>query len=282
MTPPCQEWTLDTRRLGRRVLVFDRLDSTNNLAASLADDPGNDGLAILAEEQTAGRGQHGRNWLAAPGQGVLLSVLVAPPPELCRPALLTAWAAVAVCATIHKTIGHSTRIKWPNDVLLHERKVCGILIESIAGRRAARINPSAGTSRAARQIQRSIWFVVGIGLNVQQSAATFAAAGLPEAISLTQFAVHPLDTRTVATDLIRQLDSDYDALCQGDLGTLETRWKEHLGLLGKDVIAESQDRTHHGRLIGLSFRGVELARSSGPSLVLAPERIRHLSESADQ
>jgi BirA family biotin operon repressor/biotin-[acetyl-CoA-carboxylase] ligase len=277
MNPPREQWTLDTRRLGRRVLVFDRLDSTNNLAATLADDPANDGLAILADEQTAGRGQYGRTWLAAPGQSVLLSVLVTPPPELCRPAVLTAWAAIAVCETIRKTIGQPTRIKWPNDVLLLDRKVCGILIESIAGRRSAGFIP-AGSSPAARQIPSSPWFVVGIGLNVQQCAA----AGLPQATSLAQFSDHPLDTSAVAADLIRQLDSDYDALRQGDLSTLETCWKQRLELLGKDVIAQCQDGTHHGRLIELSFRGVKLARSSGSPLVLAPERIRRLCDAVDQ
>jgi biotin-(acetyl-CoA carboxylase) ligase len=122
---------------------------------------------------------------------------------------------------------------------------------------------------------------VGIGLNVQQSAATFAAAGLPEATSLAQFATRPLDTHAVAAALIRQLDRDYDALCQGDLDTLETYWKEHLGLLGKHVVAECHDATHHGRLVELSFRAVELARSGMSSLVLAPERIQHLWEAAE-
>jgi BirA family biotin operon repressor/biotin-[acetyl-CoA-carboxylase] ligase len=267
MNPPRQEWTLDTRRLGRRVLVFDRLDSTNNLAATLADDPANDGLAILADEQTAGRGQHGRTWLAAPGQSVLLSLLIAPPPELCRPAVLTAWAAVAVCGTIRQAIGQPTRIKWPNDVLLSDRKVCGILIESIAGRQAGSVKTS-----------RSPWFIVGIGLNVQQSAAAFAAAGLPQATSLAQLAVHPLDTHAVAADLIHQLDQDYEALCQGKLGPLETCWKEHLGLLGKDVIAQCPEAAHRGRLIELSFRRIELTRPGAPALVLAPERIQHLYE----
>jgi BirA family biotin operon repressor/biotin-[acetyl-CoA-carboxylase] ligase len=280
MTPPREEWSLDTRRLGRRVLVFDRLDSTNNLAATLANDPANDGLAILADEQTAGRGQHGRTWLAAPGQSVLLSLLVAPPPELCRPAVLTAWAAVAVCATIEQTIGQPPRIKWPNDVLLNGRKVCGILIESSAGRRAGSVSDRREAPVA--DAPGSPWFIVGIGLNVQQSAATFAAAGLPEATSLSQFTTDPLDTHAVASDLIRQLDRDYDALCQGNLATLEMRWKQHLGLLGKHVIAECHDATHHGRLIELSFRGVELARPGMSSLVLVPERIQRVWEAGGE
>ncbi|HTU23570.1 MAG TPA: biotin--[acetyl-CoA-carboxylase] ligase [Gemmataceae bacterium] len=268
MTQPREEWSLDTRRLGRRVLVFDRLDSTNERAAALADDPANDGLAILAEEQTAGRGQHGRTWMAAPGQSVLLSILLAPPLELCRPVVLTAWVAVAVCATVREIIASPPRIKWPNDVLLHDRKVCGILIESTCGR--LRLSAADAKPQAA--------MIVGIGLNVQQSAATFTAAGLPEATSLAQLANHPLDTHTVAAALIRQLDREYDALCQGDLATLETCWKRHLDLVGKQVAAECHDGTHHGRLIELSFHGIELARAGKPRLVLAPERIQHLCQ----
>lgn len=277
MTTPREEWSLDTRRLGRRVLVFDRLDSTNNVAANLADDAANDGIAILADEQTAGRGQYGRTWLAAPGQSVLLSLVAAPPPELCRPVVLTAWAAVAVCATIQQILGEPTRIKWPNDVFLHERKVCGILIELIAGRRAGCVSPLSGIEQGA-DAPRSPRFIVGIGLNVQQSAETFASAGLPEATSLAQWTARPLDTHTIAADLIRQLDRDYDALCRGDLNTLETHWRERLGLLGKHVVAECHDATHRGRLIELSFRAVEMGRSDEPSLVLSPERIRHLWE----
>jgi BirA family biotin operon repressor/biotin-[acetyl-CoA-carboxylase] ligase len=274
MTAPREVWTLDTLRLGRRVLVFDRLDSTNNLAAELAHDPANDGLAILADEQTAGRGQYGRTWLAGPGQSVLLSILLSPPPALCRPAVLTAWAAVAVCSTIRETIGWQTRIKWPNDVLLRGHKVCGILIESTAGWRAGSVS-DRGNSPVAHA-PGSPRFVVGIGLNVQQSAAAFAEAGLPEATSLSQPTSAPLDTHAVAVALIGQLDRDYDLLCQGDLGTLEACWKWHLGLLGRPVIAECPDATYRGRLIELSFNGVELARPDEASLVLAPERIQHL------
>ena len=126
---PREEWQLQTQRLGRRVLVYDCLESTNTLAATLADDRANDGVVILAEEQRAGRGQQGRSWHCPAGAGVLVSVLLFPPTALRRPALLTAWAAVSVCETIRLGTGVQARIKWPNDVLLRGRKVCGILIE---------------------------------------------------------------------------------------------------------------------------------------------------------
>src|SRR5262249_51634389 len=118
MSEPREEWALATRYLGRRVLVFDTLDSTNNRASQLATDPTPDGVAILAHVQTAGRGQHGRTWTAPPRASVLLSLLLFPPPALRRPVLLTAWAAVSVCAAVREVTGLQARIKWPNDVYL--------------------------------------------------------------------------------------------------------------------------------------------------------------------
>jgi BirA family biotin operon repressor/biotin-[acetyl-CoA-carboxylase] ligase len=249
---PRETWTLDTRRLGRRVLVFDRLDSTSTVAANLAASADNDGLAVLADEQTGGRGQHGRTWTCPAGSGVLLSVLLFPPPELRRAPILTAWAAVAVAETILELTGLQARIKWPNDVLIDGRKVCGILIEQ--GR---------GT-------------VAGIGLNVNQSTETFADAGLTEAVSLAVFTGERRDCAEVARRLLRHLDEQYDALCNGDLATLEASWKGRLGLLGKEVVAECTDGSHAGRLCELTWDRVDLVRPDGSVKRLRPEAVAHL------
>jgi BirA family biotin operon repressor/biotin-[acetyl-CoA-carboxylase] ligase len=251
---PCTEWHLPTRRLGRRVLVFDRVDSTSSVAAGLAGDPANDGLAILAGTQSAGRGRQGHVWEAPPGTSVLLSLLLFPPPPLRRPAILTAWAAVAVCHTVRLVTGTPARIKWPNDVLLGGRKVCGILIEQARGT------------------------VAGIGLNVRQGAADFAAAGLPEATSLAQHAPGPVpEPAEIARLLLEQLDAEYEWLCQGDLATLEAAWKWHVGLLGRSVCAECGDGVVRGRLCDLGFDGLELEGADGRKWRLAPERVLHLS-----
>lgn len=253
MIEPREEWQLPTRRLGRRVLVFDRLESTNTYAASLARDSANDGVVILANEQSAGRGQHGRTWTCPPGAGILLSVLMFPPSALRRPVLLAAWAAVSVCETIRLTTGQQAKIKWPNDVLVRGRKVCGILIEQ-----------SRGT-------------VAGVGLNVNQSAESFAAANLPDAGSLALFATAPLVTHDVARSLIAQLDEEYDRLVSGDLGTLEARWKWHSGLLGKTVAVECHDTEHVGRLVDMTWDAVILERDGSPRS-LRPETVRHIRE----
>jgi BirA family biotin operon repressor/biotin-[acetyl-CoA-carboxylase] ligase len=246
MSPP------ETRRLGRRTLVFDRLESTNTYAAQLANDPGNDGTVVIAREQTGGRGQHGRTWQCPPGAGVLLSVLVFPPPALRRVALLTAWAAVSVCETIRQVCGRQAVIKWPNDVSLAGRKVCGILIEQ--GR---------GT-------------VAGIGLNVNQSAEFLARAGLPLAGSLASVVGNPFDVPEVARLLIGQLDQEYDRLCRGDLSTLEGCWKGLIGLLGKQVAVECLDGIRMGVLRDLTFEGLEFQTADGGIVRVPPEMVRHL------
>jgi BirA family biotin operon repressor/biotin-[acetyl-CoA-carboxylase] ligase len=251
MTTPADVWNLGTGRIGRRVLVYDVVDSTNNLAAALAADPANDGVAVLAGRQTAGRGQHGRTWQTPANSAVLLSVLCFPPPPVRRAAVLTAWAAVAVCDTVRELTGSAATIKWPNDVLVEGRKVCGILTEQ-----------NRGT-------------VVGIGLNVNQSAADFAAAGLPEATSLRLLSGLSSECADVARTLIRHLDEEYGRLLAGDLATLEEKWRAGAGLFGRHVRAECVDGVVRGRLLEMAFDGV-LLDVGGETRLLMPEMVRHL------
>jgi BirA family biotin operon repressor/biotin-[acetyl-CoA-carboxylase] ligase len=262
---PRDEWRLPTRHLGRRVLVFDRLDSTSNLAATLAGDPANDGAVVLANEQTAGRGQHGRSWLCTPGTGVLLSVLLFPPRPLRRPALLTAWAAVSVCAAVRRATGLDATIKWPNDVLIRGRKVCGILTES-------RVQRPHGVGGDAPEHELAV--IVGIGLNVRQTATDLA--DLPEAGSLALFCERPPACDMMARGLIIQLDEEYDRLCRGDLATLEAAWRSGLGLVGQRVVVETHGGLHRGRLTALGWDGLVLDEESGPTRQFCPEAVQHV------
>jgi len=170
--------------------------------------------------------------------------------------LLTAWAAVAVCDLCEQLTGLPARIKWPNDVLIQDRKVCGILIEQRA----------SGPDKVAA--------VVGIGLNVTQSGETFAEAGLPDAASLAFFSTQSFDCRQIAEDLLMRLNEEYHRLTRGDLGPLENRWKQFLGLSGQ-VSVECVKETIHGKLVDVSFAGLEL-EIRGERICLQPETVRHL------
>jgi BirA family biotin operon repressor/biotin-[acetyl-CoA-carboxylase] ligase len=252
---PATEWFLPTRHVGRRVLYYDQLPSVLTVAAGFAAEPG---TAILAGEQTAGRGQYGRSWHCPAGAGVLLAIVLTPPPPLRGPAMLTAWAAVGVAECVQRLTGLAPTIKWPNDVLIDGKKVSGILIESSAAGRA----PTA---------------VAGIGLNVTQSAESFAAAGLPEATSLAASTGRAFDTLDVARALLVELDRVYGLVLDGEMAAMEAAWVRRLGLLGKEVIAEIADGSlRRGHLRILSFDRMEITTEHDTTVRLLPEEVRHL------
>jgi BirA family biotin operon repressor/biotin-[acetyl-CoA-carboxylase] ligase len=258
MFTPRETWHFDTERIGRRVLVYDRVDSTNTLAATLAQSGDADGLVLIADEQSAGRGQYGRAWVSRPGSSLLLSVVLTPPPELRRPVVLTAWAAVSVAEAVLALTGVQARIKWPNDLLLRGKKVCGILIEQ---------NSTPGGTTT----------VAGIGLNLTQTADEFAAAGLPEATSLGIVSGGLIDARTAAGVVIRKLDLEYDRLLAGERVAVEADWKWRVGLLGRQVVIEHPGgETTAGRLRDMAFDGLEVEDAEGFVRVIAPEAVAHL------
>jgi BirA family biotin operon repressor/biotin-[acetyl-CoA-carboxylase] ligase len=248
----CEEWHLETRHIGRLVLVYDRVESTNTLAANLAAKASHDGTVILAREQTAGRGQHGRSWNSARGQGIWMSAILLPPPPMRRPVVLAALAAQAVCDTIQDLTGLPARIKWPNDVLMAGRKICGILIEQ--GHRT----------------------IIGIGLNLNQPDEFFQRAGLPMAASLCTFAGRTFECDQAARLLIGNLDRLYGRLGEGDKAGFESRWRENLAVVGKRVTVECHTSRYQGIIRAISFEGILLETEGGDSFTLLPEAIRHI------
>jgi BirA family transcriptional regulator, biotin operon repressor / biotin---[acetyl-CoA-carboxylase] ligase len=245
--------------IGRRTIHYDVTESTNDRAAELADDPEYSGVAITAGLQSRGRGQHGRVWQARPDRGVLLSVLLHPPEVLRRPAVLTAWVAVVIAELVRDIAGTAPTIKWPNDVLVGGKKICGILIESgmLAG--------------------KPPHFVVGIGLNVMQSAGEFAEAGLPDATSLTMLTGRELTLSDVTRRLLDNLDAEYGRILREGTESLEAAWKWQFGLLDKPVTVELMSGEFlEGHLRELSFAGLIVDRGSSGLRHLQPEEIRHL------
>jgi BirA family biotin operon repressor/biotin-[acetyl-CoA-carboxylase] ligase len=134
---------LKTRRIGSEIIVLETVTSTNDVAAQYADDPENDGLVIVAEEQTEGRGRGGNKWYAGKGKSVLCSIVLMN--EGISAELLSLTVAVATAEAIDET----ARVKWPNDIILNGKKVAGILLES-------------------RQMDFGIAYIIGIGINCHQ------------------------------------------------------------------------------------------------------------------
>ena len=156
-------------RVGGRLMCLETVDSTNTEAKRQAMAGAPDGLVIVSEEQTGGRGRRGRSFVSPPG-GLYLSALLRPDCPLEQVSALTAWTAVAVCDAVEELCGIRPGIKWPNDVILDGRKLCGILTELELEAEAAALR----------------YVVVGLGLNVSQTEADFGPEVAPVAVSLAQ------------------------------------------------------------------------------------------------
>jgi BirA family transcriptional regulator, biotin operon repressor / biotin---[acetyl-CoA-carboxylase] ligase len=254
MTQATETWSLDSSRIGKRVLMFEELASTNSTAIELATNSECDGLVVVANHQTTGRGQYGRVWQSRPGSSLLMSVVLNSPGELRRPAILTAFAAVAVAEAIFKLTGIQARIKWPNDLLISGKKVCGILIE-----------------------QHGSAAILGIGLNLNQTSDEFAAAMLPDATSLAMVSGGRFEVRTVVKIVIHHLDREYGHLLGGERSAIEANWIWRMGLIGREVAVEFMDgSTITGRLLEMNFDRLELHRGDGAVQAIAPETVRHV------
>jgi BirA family transcriptional regulator, biotin operon repressor / biotin---[acetyl-CoA-carboxylase] ligase len=245
LCPDQIEWELGTKVVGRRVAVWSRVGSTNDLAAKASSSPSNEGLVVLAEEQSSGRGSRGRSWSAPAGSSILMSVLLFPPIPLQDSAWLTALSAVAVAEAV-AMVGLEgggdpidARIKWPNDVRVGRRKLAGILVER-----------GQGT-------------VLGIGINVNIDRDDFPEDLRDSATSLRTLLGRTIDRSELVRSIIRNLDRHYDASIVYGPDYLGGRYRLHSEHLWHDVDVTTPSGIVGGRLGNLDLRmGLEVGHSS--------------------
>ena len=173
--------------LGKDLVLYETIDSTNNAAKLLAKNGAPHGSVVLSRQQTAGKGRLGRSFFSPPGAGIYLSIILRPKTSPQETLLLTAAASVAVYRAIQKTCGIETKIKWVNDVYANGKKLCGILAESALG------------------IHGMEYVVLGIGVNVKQTA--FPASLSNKAISLDEAGAPEVDLNRLAAEILNALSS---------------------------------------------------------------------------
>jgi BirA family transcriptional regulator, biotin operon repressor / biotin---[acetyl-CoA-carboxylase] ligase len=244
--------------IGRNVQVWNRIASTNDAALQAARTPANAGLVVLAEEQSAGRGQRGRVWLAPPRASILMSVVLFPPESLSAPAALVSLTAVAVACALERFVPGPLGIKWPNDIYASGRKVGGILVE-----RAALRNSS-----------EAVGTVIGIGLNVH--AAPPDSDDL-RATALDTLAGCRLDRTTLVSAILTELDAWYEIAVREGQSQLLSEWRKRACLVGETIRVETTNGPITGTLISIDpLDGISLRTDSGLALSLAPTEIKQL------
>ena len=229
LDPDAIQANLRTRRIGRKVLVYDRTASTNDVAAEYARKPDHDGLVVFAEEQTAGRGRNGAAWRSRHGDSLLFSVVLIDCHA--KGELIPLTAAVAVAEAIGQVGGHQARIKWPNDVLLDARKVGGILVES-------------------RRAGKHTAHVIGIGINCHQSAEAFGPELRETATSLDLTAGARCHRIPLARCVLTSLDH-WLAIAERDNRRVTDAWSRLSTQLHHRVTLSYNGKRFTGHCIGV-------------------------------
>jgi BirA family transcriptional regulator, biotin operon repressor / biotin---[acetyl-CoA-carboxylase] ligase len=234
---------LNTRFIGQNILHFPSLDSTMEAAKREALWGAKAGTVIIADEQTAGRGRLKRVWLSPKG-GLSFSIILRPNMEYLPHMVMI--ASLAVVSGIRSVTGLEAQIKWPNDVLIKEKKVCGILIENDIRKNALRHT------------------VIGIGINVNLPMKNYPLIA-PLATSLSDQLGKEVSSLKLIREILKEMDNLYHFL--PDTETIFARWKSRLVTLGQKVQINGGDTIYSGLAESVTKDGNLMLRQKDGSLI---------------
>ena len=231
---------------------YEVLDSTNLEARRTIEytcaEQSLHGLVVMAEQQTNGKGRMGRAWASSAGAGLWFSVVIKPAVPLAQASLYSFVAAVAVAEAIRQETALQVQLKWPNDVLLNGRKLCGILLELV---------PCA---------KNETYIIIGIGVNVNQQKSEFPDELQDKAVSIAMAAHQQYDCLALLSPVLQKLDENCMLLEREGFAPLREKWKQLSCMIGQTVsvqpkgaeayIGVSEDLAMDGTLLVRTQNGV--------------------------
>lgn len=235
---------LQTERLGRNIRFLDVIESTNNEIRRMAENGAPDGTLAIAEIQTAGKGRRGRSWTSPRGSGIWMSFLLRPEfaPEYAS--MLTLVTAMAVEKAVREETGLDCQIKWPNDIVVNGRKICGILTEMSTEEDSIR------------------YVVVGIGINVNTRE-------FPEEIRKTATSIaiecgHPVRRAPLAAAVLKAWEEFYETFKKTlDLSLLKEEYNSRLVNMGREVKVLAPKGDYIGTSYGITDTGELIVETDG-------------------
>lgn len=229
--------------IGRQIQVFKETASTNDVVERMARDGAKEGAVVFAECQSKGRGRLGRKWHSPAGKGLYFSVLLRPVMRPMEATRLTVVAAIALVRAISGITSVRPEIKWPNDLLVAGRKVCGMLTELSA------------------ELDTIKHLTLGIGIDVNQTPADFPPELHAIATSLRIAGGETVSRPELATRILQELDRDYARMRAGRFEELADEWESHCSTIGQNVGIRVGDRVLRGRAESLDVDGALLVRT---------------------
>lgn len=240
---------LETKRLGRHVEYHERISSTNERAKELAVGGCPEGQLVVAEEQTAGKGRLGRSWISPFAEGLFMSLVLRPPVPPREAPKFTLLAAVAVQRAVAELCGLEPVIKWPNDIELAGKKMCGILVE-------------LGTEMDAIN-----YVILGIGVNANVDMSRLPADVKERATSIKAELGRPLDRVALLTSILQYIEALYDEVLRSGFGTVVELSRRLSSTLGQRVRVLAPGGAWEGTAVDIADSGALVVRTDARTLV---------------
>lgn len=207
---------LNTTTIGRELVVFDSLESTNQTAKKRVQNKPIHGEVLFAVNQTAGKGRLGRKWSSSKGKAISMSIILSPSDSFGKPYLITQLTAAALSNALSNIL--DTTIKWPNDLLIHGKKVAGILTETLF----------TGSKLSA--------IIIGIGINVNQEETDFPEGILNKASSLRMQTQAPVNPNPIISSFLNEFEQMYEQYEQTkDPSSFLSVCRERSAIIGNTV-----------------------------------------------
>ncbi|SHJ94444.1 biotin--[acetyl-CoA-carboxylase] ligase [Hespellia stercorisuis] len=232
---------MNTVWAGREIAYFEETDSTNTQAKKLGDAGAPHGTLAVADKQCAGKGRRGRGWDSPSGSGIFMSILLRPDMEPSKAPMLTLVMAVSVAQAVCETEGVDTLIKWPNDIVVNGKKVCGILTEM------------------STEVDFINHVVIGVGINVNTGA--FPEEIAQKATSLRLEMGHPVKRSPLIASVMHFFEVNYEQFQKvGNLSFLQETYNRMLVNRDRDVRILAPGNEYNAHAIGINEQGELLVR----------------------
>jgi len=254
---------LKTSVIGQHAYYFDTIDSTQNQALKMADDPANNGTVIIAGKQTGGKGRSGRKWISPKG-GIWLSIILQPKFDISITTLFPIASALALSNALEKTFKIFPELKWPNDLTIKGKKIAGMLVD---------------VSLESNRIEN---LVLGVGINfdidVKQIERTLK--GSPNFYGVASLCeqknkVKPI--QLVQTFFV-ELEKIYDLLNTKQTKKIISEWTKRSSTIGKKVELDTIDGKIKGKAIKIDYDGALLVSDNNKIIRIIAGDIIHLSK----
>lgn len=222
-------YNLNTHSIGKKIYSYQTIDSTNDTAEKFALEGALEGTVVIAESQSKGKGRLGRQWISPQGQGIYMSIILRPKIPSSGSAKITLIASIALTLAIRKISSLPCLIKWPNDIIIKNKKLSGILTEMAA-------QPDA------------IKFVIlGIGVNVNTPKNLLP----PGATSIALERGHAINRIELTQEILRELEKYYILLQNKAFDRIIKEWQDLSATLGRRVKVSTLENTCEGQAIGI-------------------------------